>query len=192
MLEALRSRLPDKRRGMHLDESTPHLVVYVIPHTQDGRLSCRDFLGGPAKMREMQDSFHAACGVKYGLELGVKGSKAKHEKVAAFYATPMAAGHALRLSSKDYAAAALGIKTAIRKQAEDVAKANALRAAHEPGSRKANRSRWKSLKKLAVDLDEKQQVATHREIERASKEAVLVNRTWFPTSSLALSASQLR
>nr|WP_314529223.1 MobV family relaxase [uncultured Pseudomonas sp.] len=228
VLEALRSRLPDKRRSdavlcieylvtaspesfkrhggdlndfgggyfgdalawlkhrhgpdnvisstVHLDESTPHLVVYVIPRTQDGRLSCREFLGGPAKMREMQDSFHTACGVKYGLERGLRGSKAKHEEVAAFYGTLTAAGHAPQLSSKDYAAAALGIKTAIWKQAEDVAKANALRAAHEPRIRKANRSRWKSLKKLAVDLDEKQQVATHREIERASKEAVLEQR----------------
>ena len=40
--------------SLHLDERTPHLVAYVVPRTKDGRLSCRDFLGGPAKMKAMQ------------------------------------------------------------------------------------------------------------------------------------------
>ena len=162
---------------VHLDESTPHLVAYVVPRTKDGRLSCRDFLGGPAKLREMQDSFHTACGVKRGLERGLRGSKAKHEDVAAFYTTLTAAGDAPKLSRKDYAAAALGIKTETWQQAEDVTKANALRAAHEPRTRKANRSRCKSLKKIAIELDEKHQIAAHREIERASKELDLEQRS---------------
>ncbi len=162
---------------VHLDESTPHLVAFVVPRTKDGRLSCRDFLGGPVKLREMQDSFHAACGVKRGLERGVRGSKAKHEDVAAFYATLTAVGEAPQLSRKDYAAAALGIKTATWEQAEAVAKANALRAAHDPRRRKAIRSRCKSLKKISVDLDDKQQIAAHRDIERASKETDLEQRS---------------
>ena len=154
---------------VHLDESTPHLVAYVVPRTQDGRLSCRDFLGGPAKLREMQDSFHAACGAKRGLERGVRGSKAKHEDVAAFYATMTAAGEAPQLSFRDYAAAAIGKKTDRWKQAEAVSKANAQRAAHEPRARKANRSRYRRLDKVAMELDERQQIAAHREIEHAIK-----------------------
>ncbi|VVO30860.1 MobV family relaxase [Pseudomonas fluorescens] len=161
---------------IHLDESTPHLVAYVIPRTKDGRLSCRDFLGSPAKLREMQDGFHAACGAKRGLERGVKGSKAKHEDVKAFYSTLTAANEAPQLSRKDYAAAAFGVKTENWKYAEKVASANALRATYEPRTRKATRSKCKVLKKLAVTLLEQQQIAAHREIERTIKEDDLEQR----------------
>ncbi|AWY43771.1 hypothetical protein DKY63_29175 [Pseudomonas putida] len=229
VLEALRSRLPDKRRSdavlcveylvtaspevfkrhggylddlgggyfddalrwlkqrhgaenvisstLHLDESTPHLVAYVVPRTKDGRLSCRDFLGGPAKLREMQDSFHAACGVKRGLERGVRGSKAKHEDVATFYASLTAAGDTPQLCRKDYVAAALGMKTEAWQRAEGVAKANALRGANEARTKKAIRSKFKNLKKIAIELDEQHQIAAHREIERASRELDLEQRS---------------
>ncbi|MGP5403422.1 MobV family relaxase, partial [Pseudomonas helleri] len=96
---------------VHLDESTPHMVVYVVPMTADMRLSCRDFLGGPEKLRAMQTSFHAEVGALRGLERGVEGSKAKHEAVSAFYSTMAAAGEAPVLKRRDYAAAAVGVKT---------------------------------------------------------------------------------
>ena len=154
---------------LHLDESTPHLVAYVVPRTKDGRLSCRDFLGGPAKLREMQDSFHASCGAKRGLERGVRGSKAKHEVVSAFYSTMTAVGDAPQVSFKDYAGAAFGRKTDRWRQVEAVAKANAQRAALAAHTSKANRSRHKRLEELARRLDERQQVAAHREIVYSSK-----------------------
>ncbi|MNP69481.1 hypothetical protein D3C76_1655810 [compost metagenome] len=71
----------------------------------------------------MQDSFHAACAKSRGLERGIRGSKAKHEKIAAFYSALTAAGEAPQLHRKDYAAAAIGIKTDVWKQAEEAARA---------------------------------------------------------------------
>lgn len=149
---------------IHLDESTPHLVAYVVPMTADKRLSCREFLGGPEKLRAMQSDFHAKVGAKRGLDRGVEGSKAKHESVSAFYATMTAADDAPVLRPRDYAAAAVGIKTKAWQQAQDVAQANATRATREPHARKATRSRAKALKKRAAELDEKAQVVAHKEV----------------------------
>lgn len=154
---------------LHLDESTPHLVAYVVPRTKDGRLSCRDFLGGPTKLREMQDSFYASCGAKHGLERGVRGSKAKHEEVSAFYSTMTAVGDVPQLSFKDYAGAAFGRKTDRWRQAEALAKANAQRVALAARTRKVDRSRRERLEELAKRLDERQQISTHREIVYSSK-----------------------
>lgn len=161
---------------LHLDESTPHLVVYVVPRTKDGRLSCRDFLGSPAKLREMQDNFHTACGISYGLDRGVKGSKAKHEDVKAFYATLSEENDAPQLGRRDYAAAAIGIKTENWKHAERIARANAKRAAYEPRKRKASRSKQLNLQKLTNKLIEQQEIFAHRNIEASMQEYSLRQR----------------
>ena len=162
---------------VHLDESTPHLVAYVVPRTKDGRLSCRDFLGGVAKLRKMQDEFHAACGSRRGLERGVIGSKAKHGDVAAFYTVMKAAGAAPALGIKDYAAAAFGKKTKLWLEAENIAKANTLCAAREPQIRKAIRSRCRTLQSLAKNLRSKQQIAAHQEVEHQMQEFDLEQRS---------------
>ena len=162
---------------VHLDESTPHLVAYVVPRTKDGRLSCRDFLGGAVKLQQMQDDFHAACGSSRGLERGVRGSKAKHEEVAAFYSVMKAAGAAPKLGFKDYAAAAFGKKTKRWIEAEDVARANALCAARESRIRKATRSMCRGLEQTAKELGLKQQVSSHRDIEHGMKEFNLEQRS---------------
>jgi len=60
------------------DETSPHMVVYVVPKTKDGRLSAKDFLGGRAKLSQMQTDFYKAVGEPVGLQRGVEGSKAKH------------------------------------------------------------------------------------------------------------------
>ncbi|MFV0927062.1 MobV family relaxase [Pseudomonas palmensis] len=150
---------------VHLDESTPHLVAYAVPRTEDGRLSCRDFLGGPAKMRAMQDSFHTACGLERGLERGVMGSKAKHEAVSAFYSTMTFAGEAPALKPRDYAAAAVGVKTETWLKAEEVAKANAIWAARGPRTRKASRSQVKAIKNQTKTLEQKAQSLSQKEIQ---------------------------
>lgn len=162
---------------IHLDESTPHLVAYVVPMTADKRLSCREFLGGPEKLRAMQSDFHAKVGAKRGLERGVEGSKAKHEAVASFYSTMTAADEAPALKPKDYAAAALGIKTESWRQAEDVARANATRAAREPRSRKATRSKAKALQKQAAKLEQKTQDLDVKAIEQRSRQDDLDRRS---------------
>lgn len=162
---------------IHLDESTPHMVVYVVPMTADRRLSCRDFLGGPEKLRAMQTSFHAVVGAQRGLERGVQGSKAKHEVVSAFYSTMAAAGEAPVLKPRDYAAAAVGVKTEVWQRAEAVASANAQGAARHARSKPAVLSRARAVKKAASLVEDRQREIERREHQLRSKELDLDRRS---------------
>lgn len=138
--------------AVHLDESTPHLVAYVLPLTKDGRLSARDFLGGPKLMRDLQDSFHSSCGVSRGLSRGVKGSKAKHDEVASFYRILASAREAPKLTVLDYAAKALGRETEAWIHAASLASANVLGATMERRRRKSRSSREKAVDQREVKV----------------------------------------
>ncbi|OOF47021.1 hypothetical protein BKK51_00935 [Rodentibacter trehalosifermentans] len=70
--------------GIHLDETTPHLVAYIVPIDERGKLNCKAFLGGREKLSQMQSDF-AERVQKFGLKRGVEGSKAKHQRVKRFY-----------------------------------------------------------------------------------------------------------
>ncbi len=69
---------------IHRDEKTPHLSAYITP-IFDGRLNARERFGGADKLVKLQDDFANQVGAKYGLERGVKKSRAKHTKVREFY-----------------------------------------------------------------------------------------------------------
>lgn len=70
--------------SIHMDETTPHLVAYVVPIDQRGKLNCKEFLGGRAKLNKMQTDF--ANEVKdLGLKRGLEGSKAKHTTIKQYY-----------------------------------------------------------------------------------------------------------
>lgn len=71
--------------SIHRDETTPHLVAYVVPIDPEGSLNARHFLGGRQKLSEMQTSF-AEQVQHLGLERGLEGSRAKHTKIKDFYA----------------------------------------------------------------------------------------------------------
>lgn len=131
--------------AIHLDETTPHLVVYVVPITKDGRLSARDFLGGPKTMRNMQDSFYDACGRNHGLTRGIQGSKARHTEIAQFYSALNEPEPAEILSAWDYAAKAIGYETTAWKQARSQAKLIAQQATATLLQRKALGSRTQAL-----------------------------------------------
>jgi len=64
--------------NLQLDETSPHLVAYVVPLTKDGRLAAKDFLGGRKVLSEMQSDFAERVGKPVGLRRGVEGSKAIH------------------------------------------------------------------------------------------------------------------
>lgn len=71
--------------SIHRDETTPHLVAYVVPIDPKGHLNARHFLGGKSKMSAIQSDF--ADQVKdLGLQRGLEGSKARHTTVKDFYA----------------------------------------------------------------------------------------------------------
>ena len=74
----------------HYDETTPHTSVMVVPIDPKGHLNARHYLGGRDKLRALQDSFWQAVGKPYGLERGVRGSRAKHRTIRAYYGSAMA------------------------------------------------------------------------------------------------------
>ncbi|WP_137886793.1 MobV family relaxase [Pseudomonas sp. 2FE] len=159
--------------AVHLDESTPHMVAYVVPLTQDGRLSARDYLGGPKVVSAMQDSFYAACGAPRGLSRGVKGAKAKHSDIASFYRTLADAGAAPRLSAIDYAAKALGHQTPAWQHAETISKAHAQGIAVELKRKKAREARAKKLERNALELKSAATLLRQQQVALAQRERSL-------------------
>ena len=71
--------------SVHHDETSPHLVAYVVPLDQDGKLNAKSFLGGKAKLTAMQTDFAKAV-KRHGLERGIEGSKAQHQSIRDYYA----------------------------------------------------------------------------------------------------------
>jgi len=76
---------------LHLDETTPHLHLTVVPvdstEKKKGakvRLNADKWIGGKEKLSKLQDSFFESVKC-FGLERGIKGSKAKHTKVKQYY-----------------------------------------------------------------------------------------------------------
>lgn len=70
----------------HMDETTPHLSVIVLPIV-DEKLNARKLFGGRDKCRQLQTEFWEQVGKKFGLDRGIEGSKAKHEDIKKYYAT---------------------------------------------------------------------------------------------------------
>lgn len=71
--------------SIHYDETSPHLVAYVVPIDQDtGKLNARKFLGGRATLSAMQTDF-AQTVKHHGLDRGVEGSKATHTTIQEYY-----------------------------------------------------------------------------------------------------------
>ena len=71
--------------SIHRDETTPHLIVYVVPIDEKGGLNAKKWLGGRSKLSQTQTDF--ANEVKnLGLERGLENSKARHKTIKEFYA----------------------------------------------------------------------------------------------------------
>lgn len=68
---------------VHMDETTPHLHIGVMPITQDGRLSAKAIFT-KTEMKVIQTEFARDVGEKYGLERGVEGSERTHLSEARF------------------------------------------------------------------------------------------------------------
>ena len=67
---------------VHLDESTPHLHLNLMPVT-NGRLCAKELFDRSA-LRELQTDFYEVVGKKYGLKRGKEGSTAKHLDTVAY------------------------------------------------------------------------------------------------------------
>lgn len=67
---------------VHVDETTPHLHLNLIPIT-NGRLCCKDLFNRKA-LQELQTGLYEEVGKKWGLERGKEGSQARHLAVAEY------------------------------------------------------------------------------------------------------------
>lgn len=66
---------------VHLDESTPHLHVVVVP-VKDGKLTAKSYMAREA-LRKLQDDF-GRLGQGFGLQRGTEGSKRTHMPVSEY------------------------------------------------------------------------------------------------------------
>ncbi len=69
---------------LHLDEAAPHLHAYVVPEI-DGRLSAKAYTGTRKQCSDLQTGYAKAM-APFGLERGLKGSKAVHVPPSRFHA----------------------------------------------------------------------------------------------------------
>lgn len=105
--------------ALHLDEKTPHLVVYAVPLNADGKLCAKDFLGGRAKLTQLQSDFHEVVGKSFGLQRGVRGSRASHQDIKKFYSNMQDQPQLPVLTTLDKIAGIFGFKTKAAKQREE-------------------------------------------------------------------------
>lgn len=68
---------------LHQDEKTPHIHAIVVPITPDNRL-CAKELFNPKTLRQLQTDYAQAM-KPFGLERGIKGSRAQHVEMKHIY-----------------------------------------------------------------------------------------------------------
>ncbi len=90
---------------VHLDESTPHLHLNLMPVT-NGRLCAKELFDRTA-LRDLQTDFYEAVGKKYGLERGKEGSTAKHLDTVAYKTKKMTEAAEAKIRESEEAQAAV-------------------------------------------------------------------------------------
>jgi len=69
---------------VHLDEKTPHMHTTIVPITEDGRLSARDFFNPPIKLKQLQTEYNYYINEKgFELQRGVTSDR-KHIELEKF------------------------------------------------------------------------------------------------------------
>ena len=156
--------------GIHRDESTPHMYAYVVPLDEaTGRLNARKWLGGHASvLSEMQTDFAEKVGARHGLERGIKGSRAKHERVSRHYGlVNQAADKAAELGMLDKASIAVGKPTKKAQEAFESADST-LALAHEFQARqRAIKAKEKALFEQGHELRNQKARAEQQQAQAA-------------------------
>lgn len=62
---------------VHMDETTPHMHIGLVPITEDGRLAAKSIFT-KAELKNLQTDFAKDVGSRYGLERGIEGSVRTH------------------------------------------------------------------------------------------------------------------
>ena len=133
--------------GIHRDETTPHMYAYVVPLDEaTGRLNARRWLGGAKALSEMQTDFAANVGARHGLERGIKGSRAKHERVKRHYGlVNRAADQVAELGMLDRASLGIGKPTKKALEAVEAGDSYLTLAQQHQAHQRAVKAREKAL-----------------------------------------------
>ena len=133
--------------GIHRDETTPHMYAYVVPLDEaTGRLNCRKWLGGAKALSEMQTDFADNVGARHGLERGIKGSRAKHQRVQRHYGlVNRAADQVAELGMLDRASLGVGKPTKKALEAIEGGDSYITLAQQHQARQKATKAREKAL-----------------------------------------------
>lgn len=188
--------------NMQLDETSPHLVAYVVPLTTDGRLSAKDFLGGRKVLSEMQSDFAEKIGKPVGLQRGVEGSKAVHT-TAKQYATALQKNPTLAPPAAPAPTLADRITGRAKRMEEDHAAAQAEHASLVEQARNvamvcrhARARQAAALEQLRQEVAEAKQheveAARLREENRLLKRELQEQRTYFQRQIADLKAALAR
>ena len=154
---------------IHRDETTPHMYAYVVPLDEaTGRLNARRWLGGAKALSEMQTDFAANVGARHGLERGIKGSRAKHERVRRHYGlVNRAHDQAAELGMLDKASIAVGKPSKKAQEALESADST-LTLAHEFQARqRAIKAKEKALFEQGHELRNQKARAEQQQAQAA-------------------------
>lgn len=83
-LEAEYGRKNIAHMRLHGDEQTPHLTGYIVPLDDNGHLNARRWIGGAQRCSKQQTDYARAV-EHLGIQRGIEGSTAIHEKVRRHY-----------------------------------------------------------------------------------------------------------
>ena len=131
--------------SIHRDESTPHMVAYVVPLDEAGKLNAKRWLGGRALLSRMQTDFADQVAQRHGLARGIEGSRAHHQTVKEWYAQAQQPAQHVQISPEEVQPKVLrkGILTSTYETPEMVAErlTRAVQQAYTPAVKQAQQSR---------------------------------------------------
>jgi hypothetical protein len=155
--------------GIHRDETTPHMYAYVVPLDEaTGRLNCRKWLGGAKALSEMQTDFADNVGARHGLERGIKGSRAKHQRVQRHYGlVNRAADQVAELGMLDRASLGVGKPTKKALEAIEGGDSYITLAQQHQARQKATKAREKALFEQGHELRNQKARAEQQQAQAA-------------------------
>ena len=128
--------------SIHRDETSPHLVAYVVPLDSRGKLNAKQWTGGAAALSLMQTEFAREVGERHGLDRGIEGSQARHQSIKRYYEQVARTPRHFEISPQEAEPKLLkkGIFSSTYEAPETVAKrlTQGVQAAYEPTVRKAH------------------------------------------------------
>lgn len=68
------------RAVLHMDETTPHMHVVIVPLTKDGRLNAKELVGNRVTLQQRHTRYSEVV-KQFGIERGVQNSGATHKEI---------------------------------------------------------------------------------------------------------------